>query len=247
MRDQDLVAGFVVPNIPEHVYYLSEQGAGEVAAQLGVGLEGLKWKEHSRAPKDYYFLRHFLKINDFRIALSQGSKDAGLEILGFIPEYVGNRTPEGGIAKYIKDFACDVQNGGEQLSHTPDAVFALQKNGVPALFFLEVDRGTEVVSDPQKGVLKACRFYLNYLVGGQYQRYGKDFGCQPFRGFRTLFVTSSEKRLSNMRQAVSALNFEGKAKKFIWFVTEGAPFRTTLFQAIWISGDAQDPTLYRIG
>jgi len=40
--------------------------------------------------------------------------------------------------------------------------------------------------------------YKSDLVGGNYQRYGMDFGYQPFPGFRTLFVTTSEQWLSNM-------------------------------------------------
>src|SRR3954468_19624887 len=60
LTGQGLLIGFTVPNVPEHVYYLSREGAAEVAGCLGVGLDALKWKEHSRSPKDYYFLRHFL-------------------------------------------------------------------------------------------------------------------------------------------------------------------------------------------
>jgi hypothetical protein len=243
----DLIMGFTAPNIPEHMYYLSQKGSVQVAALLGVSPEALQWKEHSRAPKDYYFLRHFIKINDFRIALARCCPEAGIGLLGFIPEYLGNRTPGGGIAKYIKDFVCDVAANGEHLNHTPDAVFALEKNQKPALFFLEVDRGTEVVSDPEKGVMKACRFYLNYLVGGQYQRYSQDFGCEAFRGFRALFITSSEARLANMRQAVSAFGFEEKAKKFLWFATENQVLSATPFQTGWLSGDCRDSTRYKIG
>jgi hypothetical protein len=248
LREQGMVEGFVVPNIPEHVYYLSELGAAEVAGELGVELAALKWSKHSRSPKDYYFLRHFLKINDFRIDLAQGCQDAGMNLLGFIPEYVGSRTAGGGLARYIRDVVCDARDGGQQLSHTPDAVFGLEKNGMPALFFLEIDRGTEVVSDPEKGVLKACRFYLNLLVDGGFQRYSQDFGCQgAFRGFRALFVTSSTQRLFNMRQAVSGFDFGEKAKKFIWFAVDTAVFGSTIFRVAWVSGDAQDSAVYRIG
>ena len=242
---QKLLIGFTVPNVPEHVYYLSPAGAAEVAGSLGVDASALKWKEHSRSPKDYYFLRHFLRINDFRISLTQSCKDGELQLLGFIPEYFGNRTPDGGISKYIKDAVCDV--AGDRLPHTPDAAFALGRSGKAALFFLEIDRGTEVVSDPEKGVLKACRFYMHYLISAGYQRYSQDFGCEQFRGFRALFVTSSEARLSNMRQAVSNFNFEEKAKKFLWFATEEQVLSTTVLRAGWRSGDHRDAALYRIG
>ncbi len=247
LKTLGLLCGFTVPNIPEHVYYLSADGASQVAASLGASLDSLKWTEHSRSPKDYYFLRHFLKINDFRIALAHACLGTpGLQLLGFIPEYFGEHRPGGGVAKYIRDVICDV-SPKENLGHTPDAVFALEKNGKPALFFLEVDRGTEVVSDPDKGVLKACRFYLNYLLGGQYQRYTQDFRSTEFKGFRALFVTNSEQRLANMRQAVSGFEFDERAKRFLWFATEGRAIGPELFQSIWVSGVAWDATLYRIG
>ncbi len=128
------LVGFKAPTMTEHLYYLGPQGAGEVAAALGLDVEQLKWKDISRPPKDYYFLRHFLKVTDFRISLTEACGAGGIGLLGFIPEYYGQKTEGGGLAKYIKDFVCDVKNGGEPINHTPDAVFALEKNGTPALF-----------------------------------------------------------------------------------------------------------------
>ena len=60
-----------MPNVPEHLYYLSDSGAGVVAAALGVTIADLKWRQTDRVPKDYYFVQHFLKINDFRIGLAR--------------------------------------------------------------------------------------------------------------------------------------------------------------------------------
>ena len=175
---------------------------------------------------------------------------ADIELLGFIPEYVGEKTEGKGVHKYIRDVVCDVQDLSQKLSHTPDGVFALQKEGKPALFFVEVDRGTEVLSQEDKGFLKAVRFYLNYLVDEQqpYQRYRQDFGCEGFKGFRVLFVTTSEKRLENMRQAVSALPFHrSQAKRFIWLSTfeQMAPER--MFGEEWRSAEVTDERRYRIG
>jgi uncharacterized protein YjiK len=47
----------------------------------------------------------------------------------------------------------------EVINYTPDGVFALEKNNRTALFFLEIDRGTEVLSNPEKGFSKAINFY----------------------------------------------------------------------------------------
>jgi hypothetical protein len=240
------LVGFHAPTMTEHLYYLGPQGGSEVAAALGIEPEALKWKDISRPPKDYYFLRHFLKATDFRINLTAACQDGELSLLGFIPEYHGQRTENGGLAKYIKDFVCDVRDGREQINHTPDAVFALQKHGTPALFFLEIDRGTEVITDAERGVLKACRFYLNYLLSGNYSRYVADFGVQAFRGFRALLVTTSEQRVTNIRSAVAALPFEDKAKRFIWLATYG-DLDQSITAAAWRSADATDNAVYRIG
>jgi hypothetical protein len=242
-----LIKGFTVPNIPEHIYYLAEPGAALVAESLGVALSDLKWNQASRAPKDYYFLRHFLKINDFRIALHKACRSSDISLLGFIPEYYGESAERGVPVKYIKDFICDITKPGAKLSHTPDGVFALAKNQAAALFFLEIDRGTEVVSSEEKGVLKAARFYLNYLASAGYQRYREDFGCEQFKGFRALVVTTSDARVENMRKAISGFNFVDKAKKFIWLTTDRQIDYTTIFQPIWLSADSADQTRYRIG
>src|SRR5262247_1573099 len=114
-----------------------------VASAMEKDFEELSWYKYSKTPKDYYFLRHFLAIDDFRILMTKACTGTELDLLGFIPEYIGEKTKQGFVKKYIRD------NAGE-FSHTPDGVFALEKAGNAALFFLEIDRGVEVVSDPEK-------------------------------------------------------------------------------------------------
>jgi len=242
------VKSFTVPNISESIYCLDKDGAEVVAGELDIGVEDLKWKRGTKSPKDYYFLRHFLKINDFRISLILGCKNSEISLLGFIPEYYGERTVKGGAVKYIKDFVCDIKNQSQRISHTPDAVFSLERERKPALFFLEVDRGTETVTDPEKGFLKCAKFYLNYWVDGKYQRYGEDFGCEPFKAFRAIIVTTSDVRMQNMREAVSRLSFPSNhPKRFIWLTTEDKVEHETVFNPIWKSADIEDKTIYSIG
>ena len=245
MTHLKLLCGFTAPNIPEHLYYLDIAGADVVAGSLGVEVAQLCWQQNTRTPKDYYFISHFLQINDFRISLSRGAPPE-VSVLGFIPEYLGGRNANGGVVKHIRDYVCDIERRQESLNHTPDGVFALIKSGMAALFFLEIDRGTEVVGNDSKGVLKACRFYLNYLLSDGYQRYSQDFACPRFRGFRTLFITTSEARIQNIRQAVAGLGFPEKATKFLWLATQGQ-VQDTIFEDIWRSADPADSTRYRIG
>lgn len=250
LTDGNYVGGFTAPGTPETIYYIERKGADIVASYLQVALDDLKWIRNTRTPKDYYFLRHFLKANDFRIALTQGieSDNAGIKLLGYIPEYYGEKNDKGGSVKYIRDFICDTHDQSVVIHHTPDAVFALEKDGKPALFFLEIDRGTEVLTNPEKGFLKSLHFYLNYWVSGKYKRYHEDFVCEPFRNFRTLIVTTSQARVDNMRQAAHNVSIDPpQVKRFIWLATDDRLARDSIFQPIWYSADIADNNYYKIG
>ena len=67
---------------------------------------------------------------------------------------------------------------------------------------LEADRGTETLSNPSKGFYKMIRFYLGYASSGKYKGYAEDFHCDEFKGFRVLVITTSPKRMENMRRAM---------------------------------------------
>lgn len=242
LKEAELVESFSVPGINEAILYLTKEGAEKATACLS---ENVPAKIISETPKDYYYLKHFLAINDFWIGLRQASQNSPIKLKEFIPDYYGEKTERGGLIKLIRDTVTDPASS-EQISHTPDAVFVLEKEGKPALFFLEIDRGTEVVSDQQKGVLKGLRFYLSYLLSGEYQRYSKEFGLSPFKGFRTLFVTTSEERLQNIREASQTLFFPSKAKRFIWLTTFDEIDNEGVFKSKWRSLDLSDENRYQI-
>ena len=246
----DYLMPFNAPGIDERIYCLAQNGVQMVASALRVSPEDLNWTRPTRMPKDYYFLRHFIQLNDFRITLTQACEASeDVSLLGFIPEYYGQPTVDGGVRKYIRDVVCDMHDIARRINHTPDGVTALSQHGTAALFFIEIDRGTEVVSNEEKGFLKAIRFYLNYLVDEKrpYQRYCEDFKCAPFKGFRLLFVTTSTTRLDNMRQAATTLEFHyAKAKRFIWLTTFDQIATHDLFHPIWLSADAADEQRYHI-
>lgn len=243
------LATFRVPGVPERVVRLADQGAEAVGEALEVGVDELGWKGVSDAPKDYYFLRHFLAAGDFRISLARAAeREPGVDLLGFLPEHVGVRTRKGGLQKYIRDVVADIERPRGSVTHTPDGVFALQKNGSAALFFLEVDRGTENLKHRERGFAKTLRFYLSYLVGEGYQRYQDDFRLEkPFRAFRVLIVTTSVKRLENIRKVGTALPVRpAHAKRFLWLAPEVAVAEETIFSPIWVSLDAEDRSRYAI-
>jgi hypothetical protein len=240
------IKAFSVPNIPERLYYIDKKGAEIIAIELHVDIEDVEYHKHTRQPKDYYFLKHFMAINDFRILLTQACEESNINLLGFIPEYIGDKTPEGYVKKYIRQRISDITHSVTDISHTPDAVFALEKNGNPALFFLEIDRGTESIESRDRGFMKCMVFYLNYWSGTSWQRYASDFQ-REFQTFRLLVVTTSQERLSHMREVASLIAMDSEAKQFFWGTVQSWVRKETIFESIWQSMDVEDETAYRIG
>jgi protein involved in plasmid replication-relaxation len=193
------ITPFTAPALSERIFYLNKKGAEIISVQLQLPFEELSWNRITRQPKDYYFLRHFLAVNDFRILLTHACTQSAVFLLGFIPEYMREQTKDGYVKKAIRDNV-------NTLSHTPDAVFALEKNGKSALFFLEIDRGTEIVSNPEKGLLKAIVFYLHYWKSQNWRQY-ETLLQGDFKTFRALIVTTSKQRMYNLREATSNYSF----------------------------------------
>jgi Replication-relaxation len=67
LLDLGFIKSFTAPHIPERIFYLDKKGAEIVAIESRLSMEELHWHSHQRVPKDYYFLRHFLAVNDFYI------------------------------------------------------------------------------------------------------------------------------------------------------------------------------------
>ncbi len=246
LKTEALVSSFTVGNFDESIFMVTTKGLYTVASTLGVELDDLKWNETPSKPKDYYFMRHFLHINNFRIALRVACERREIKLLGFIPDYYGERTEKGNVQKYIKDVVIDKPTSKLPVSHAPDGVFALEHKGKAALMFLEMDLGTEVVSDPGTGVLKALGFYTAYLLDGKYQRYAGDFGVESFKGFRVLMITTTEERVDRIRSACDKLNVPVKAKQFLWLAPIDSLTSKTMFNKVWLSADSSDSKVYGI-
>ena len=102
--DAKLLKHFNVPNIPERIYQVSTRGANLVAQHQDTSVSDLLWSRTTAAPKDYYFMQHFLAINDFRIQTTEACEKSDIQLSGFIPEYYGHKHSSGRITKHIKDF-----------------------------------------------------------------------------------------------------------------------------------------------
>ena len=239
-----LLASFNVPNMSERIYMLTTRGATLVSELLGVSPNDLLWSTGTKPPKDYYFMKHFVAISDFRITLTHATTDSNVSLLGFIPEHYGAKHLSGRVTKYIKDVAFSITDPKEKISHTPDAVFALEKAGKQALYFLEIDRGTETIGNPSKGIGKMIRFYEGYAHDEKYKGYAEDFHCPPFTRFRLLIVTTSERRIANIRATLGTN--PTPLYRFFWLTTFDQVSETTLFDPVWLSLDDADEKHYSI-
>lgn len=246
-------AGYLTTFTPtastDRLVALARRGAEIVAERLTVQLDGLDWDAKRQQPKDYLFLKHFLAAADFRITLTQAcATRPDVRLLGFIPEHIVDGAAGSDLKKRVHDVTTDAMDARQKLSHAPDAVFALQRGEASALFFLEIDRGTEVLSNPRRPLLKTVRFYLSSLLSGSYQRYQQEFGlAQPFRAFRALFVVPSAERLKNIREICGATAFEPEhAKRFLWLTTDSALLDADLLSRSWAALDPSDSRGYSI-
>ena len=106
------------------------------------------------------------------------------------------------------------------------------------MFFIETDRGTERLtsgSDGSYSIIEKFKLYERYLSGG---RFAKTYaGDGDFKFFTLLFVTTSEARIENARQACSRLN--ANFHPYFKFATLEAA-KDNFFTPIWLSRDASN-------
>jgi len=128
----------------------------------------------------------------------------------------------------------------------PDAVFSISDTtqDKTVLFFLEVDRGTEILASPKRTATDIRQKILNYGVCFDtcaYQKYEELWNCQ-LNGFRLLFVTDSIVRLSNLCTLVQAM----APSDYIWLTTADRMFEDGISAEIWARGGRLDASPHSI-
>lgn len=161
------------------------------------------------------FLEHTLAITDFRLAVRRAVADA----------------PDVELERWLAEPLCrheyDLRPAGggpwRREAFKPDGFLRLALrpgNGPPVYrpFFLEIDRG-HVSSARFRGKLRG---HQRYLESGLFTEV---FGPGQFR---TLVVTTGERRLANLRALV-----EGQGSALFWFTTFEAVERQGALALIW--------------
>ena len=187
------------------VYTLSPKGAAIVSAKLG-GIH----RPSGRLVVGDRFVEHQTGINEIYTALKYpANPHAGLRLHRWL------------------NFR---QAISEAIKLTPDAYLEMRVGDSLRAMFLEVDLGTEALSEWQK---KAA-YYLQLAVSGEFLKRFR----QP--QFRVIVVANSDKRLTNIRATVVK-----STDKIFWFTTFENINRDGIWSPIWLrpTGDQRHSLL----
>lgn len=176
------------------MYTLSPKGAELVNAKLG----GITRPSNRLVVSDA-FVGHQAGINEIYVALKY------------------RPIPQAGIR--LRRWLVFRQSISEAIKLTPDAYFELDTTDDIRAMFLEIDLGTEALSEWQK----KSAFYLQLAVSGEFL---KRFH-QP--QFRVLVVASSDKRVRNIRATIAKCT-----DKIFWFTTLANINRDGLWSPVWL-------------
>lgn len=189
------------------------------------------------------FLEHLLEANDFWIALAQACAKPDTELVGFLADTSVAIPQRGSQPKRILSEALGISD-----AHVPDGAFALRRGGRAALFFFELDRGTEVIGNRARGLGRIIDSYLRAFTSQGYRVAARALGItEPLRSFRVLIVTSSEGRLANIRRLWGAVAREQSQSRFIWLAPMSVLTGGDILRARWVSLDPVDARMYSIG
>ncbi len=186
-------------------------------------------------------LRHMLQLNDVRIAfeLACGKSDE-INLVEFIPEYRGKYRDDGRPGRAVEDSVAVRGGFGQNAILIPDAVVCLENatTAKRALFFLEVDLGSEKLVAEGRGkysVIKKMLLYREYLNNRGFERYSDLFRFR-FKGFRVLTVMNNSQRIQRLRRELTQRGI----KRFVWLAEVSTINKQTLFEKVWLAADAND-------
>lgn len=208
----------------ETVYFLTEKGAGTVAALQGLRLADFHWKKKPR----WSLIAHDLAVNDFRMAIMQATQASpDLTLQSWVPESEFWSNPD--------KVAYKNRNGKSKTRLIrPDGFFTIRRpTGQPGKleelpFLLEIDMATE---DNPRFAREKVRPGVAYLKSNAYhERFGVDYG-------RWLVVTTGEVRLANM---IAQTERAGGSSLFYFTTFERISAESVLTQRVWREAGSEE-------
>lgn len=190
------------------IYSLGKKAVEIVAENSGVDITSVKQDRRNTRRLKPFSIHHILAVNDFRIAFKQGArKRKEVEFKRWIPE-----------KELLDEYETRIDGKKKKRRFKPDGYGRYLYQDKLYSFFLEMDRSTQTNKTFQ-GKIKR---YLNYKRSG---RYSERFGV---RSFKLLVVTTTQKRLANLKEAT-----EEVTDKIVWFTTLKMMQSQGLFETIW--------------
>ncbi|KAA3595841.1 MAG: hypothetical protein DWQ06_16615 [Calditrichaeota bacterium] len=214
-----LESGFV---LGEAVYFLDRDGYKVIVQERGY--EG-NFQKKNRQVKPI-FLRHTIDEIEFRLALEKSvSELEHIELVKWYSEYdmKDSHATKRKDKYFIYDEIFD-PNTTKVISVYPDSLFVLGSSGREALYFLEVDRGTE----SSKKIIEKMRTYYLYFLSNKFSKYAN------VKRFKVLLVAHSHRRAESLRSNVQgSLGIEN----FLFSNKETIKKKDLLKKKIWFTGD----------
>lgn len=200
------------------IYTISKLGAEVLAATYDYTSEDFNFA--TKHLLNVEKLPHLLAVNDVRIAITRGAKQAGLRLVEWIDEFAFRAQP---------DYVNLRESGGRQRRKPvyPDGYFVLKVPKGEVRCFVEVDRGTEGLAQFKSQM----EIYQEYMLSGRYTQRFKS------KSLRILIVsTSSQRRLDSLKKVVDQL---GGTSRY-WFLVYKLPFGgNILIDEVWQKLDSK--------
>lgn len=208
---RDLIGHFGFTGLPGHgrtpkVYFLTKRGFEVLRTEIDCPEELTDFQtvhqEVSWSPKMY----HRIALVDLFTALEARLQRESA--IGLSQTFLEYRRIRGTHARETTDYVGEAETSLDRI--VPDGAFILEnrESSRRALFFLEVDMGTERIVAPKSADTRATimgkfQQYDRYLTSGRFANTYTPYG--EFRSASILVVTTSPQRVENMRKAAIRL------------------------------------------
>ena len=227
------------------IYRIGSEALGPLRYHYGIEQTRV---HRPKAQNVFRQVHHSLLVSECAVRIIESLRDSDFEVPRLppvdVPFYqthmVGNPRSKKHVERFVSQEDIWVPGSPKPHRIRPDLVFALGKQGGYRLFFLEADRGTESypeIAEKQRGYFQYARTADPINPGKLlWQRYGK------MRDFRVLFVTTSEKRIAGLR---NALQEEPGFELAAFTTSEAVNTSNMVFDQIWVVPSNEQATLLR--
>ena len=205
-----------------YIYSLDKRGAEYLSGEMGIELPHIHWRPKNAEDNPSY-LRHFLKTNDVRIALSLACERNGVTLDDWLSD---RELKSAGMKDYV--IISGARGAKQRAAVVPDASFALSWGKRSATFLLELDLGTVTIRPTlweRRGWTRRIKAYRAYL-GSETCR--SRYGVQ---NAQVLTITTTDSRREHLQEATKKT---GAGMDF-WFstLTHAIEPGRLLTQPIW--------------